>query len=174
MSIATTAARPTTTNLRVRIATVGTVLLGLFPLWFGLGYILAPESTAPGFGLPAWPHGDAATFLITKGIRDVISGLVPLSLLLLGQRRASGWAMLVTALVPIGDATTVLTHHGSVAAAFTIHYATAAVMIAVASLVLTEKTAQPGSAGKAGEAARTGKAGTSGKAEQKQGRQKQS
>ncbi|KIQ67396.1 small membrane hydrophobic protein [Kitasatospora griseola] len=115
------------------------MLLGLFPLWFGLSYILAPESTAPSFGLPVWPHGDAAMFLITKGIRDVVSGLVPLALLLLGHRRASGWAMLVTALVPIGDATTILTHHGSALTAFTVHFATAAVMIAVAALVLTER-----------------------------------
>ncbi|MFF2630636.1 DUF4267 domain-containing protein [Kitasatospora griseola] len=131
-------AQAATSSARVRLATVGTVLLGLFPLWFGLSYILAPESTAPSFGLPAWPHGDAAMFLITKGIRDVVSGLVPLALLLLGHRRASGWAMLVTALVPIGDATTILTHHGSALTAFTIHFATAAVMIAVAALVLTE------------------------------------
>ncbi|MFD8599574.1 DUF4267 domain-containing protein [Kitasatospora sp. NPDC059646] len=138
MSIATTAPA-TAGRLRVRLATVGTVLLGLFPLWFGLSYIVSPESTAAGFGMPAWPHGDAATFLITKGIRDVVSGLVPLALLLLGHRRASGWAMLVIAAVPIGDATTILTHHGSTAMAFGVHYATAAVMLLVAGLVLTEK-----------------------------------
>ncbi|KDN86610.1 DUF4267 domain-containing protein [Kitasatospora cheerisanensis] len=134
-------AATTTRRLRIHLATAGTVLLGLFPLWFGLSYVLAPESTAPSFGLPAWPHGDAATFLITKGIRDVVSGLVPLALLLLGHRRASGWAMLVIAAVPVGDATTILVHHGSTAMAFGVHYATAAVMVLVAGLVLTEKPA---------------------------------
>ncbi|MFD8481680.1 DUF4267 domain-containing protein [Kitasatospora sp. NPDC059673] len=143
MSITANAPATSATGLRVHAATVGTVLLGLFPLWFGLSYILAPEHTATGFGLPVWPHGDATAFLILKGIRDVVSGIVPTVLLLLGQRRASGWALLVTALTPIGDATTVLTHHGSVLAAFVIHFATAATMIAVATLTLTEpKTVQ--------------------------------
>ncbi|MGW4379104.1 DUF4267 domain-containing protein [Kitasatospora sp. NPDC004531] len=142
MSIAASTAP--TTRVRTHLATAGTVLIGLFPLWFGLSYIFSPESTAAGFGLPAWPQGDAATFLITKGIRDVVSGLVPLSLLLLGHRRASGWALLVTTLIPIGDGTTILTHHGSTAMAFGVHYATAAFMLVTAALVLTEKPARKG------------------------------
>ncbi|WP_073815874.1 DUF4267 domain-containing protein [Kitasatospora sp. CB01950] len=158
MSIAATLAdAPATGRVRFHLATVGTVLIGLFPLWFGISYIVAPESTAPGFGLPAWPHGDAAMFLITKGIRDVVSGLVPLSLLLLGHRRASGWALLVTALIPIGDGTTILTHHGSTAMAFGVHWATAAFMLATAALVLIEKTG--GTTGKTGAAEKRSTAG---------------
>ncbi|MEU3741189.1 MULTISPECIES: DUF4267 domain-containing protein [unclassified Streptomyces] len=121
--------------------TVGTVLttLGaLFIMYVGASYVLAPESTAPDFGLATWPQGDGGGFLTLKGVRDLVSGLVLLVLLVTGHRRALGWVLLVAACTPFGDMITVLAHHGSAAAAFGIHGVTAVVVLGTGLLVLRE------------------------------------
>jgi hypothetical protein len=123
------------------LKTVNTALttLGvLFILYIGVSYVLAPETIAPGFGLPGWPAGDGDGFLILKGIRDIVSGLVLGVLLLTGHRRALGWVLLVEALVPLGDMTTVLTHGGSATVAFGVHGLTAALIVTTGLLVLRE------------------------------------
>jgi hypothetical protein len=97
----------------------------LFILWFGMEFILSPETTAPGFGLPSWPSGDGDGFLIIKGIRDVVLALV------LG-------ILLVTGLAAYGDMTTVLAHHGSVATALGVHCLTATLMVANGLLIMRE------------------------------------
>ncbi|WP_436843272.1 DUF4267 domain-containing protein [Streptomyces narbonensis] len=64
----------------VSLKKINTVLAAtfiLFILWFGTEYILSPETTAPGYGLPSWPSGDGDGFLVIKGIRDVVLALVP-------------------------------------------------------------------------------------------------
>ena len=53
-----------------KINTVLAAAFILFILWFGTEYILSPETTAPGYGLPSWPSGDGDGFLIIKGIRS--------------------------------------------------------------------------------------------------------
>ena len=96
---------------------INTVLVSasiLFILWFGTAFILSPETTAPGFGLPSWPSGDGDGFLIIKGIRDVVLALVLGILLVTGHRRALGLVLLVESLAAYGDMATVLAHHGSV------------------------------------------------------------
>lgn len=110
----------------------------LFILWFGTDFILSPETTAPGFGLPTWPSGDGGGFLVVKGIRDVVLALVLGVLLLTGHRRALGWALLVESLAAYGDMTTVLTHHGSVATALAVHGLTATLMAVNGLLMLHE------------------------------------
>jgi hypothetical protein len=110
----------------------------LFILWFGVEFILSPETMAPGFGLPSWPSGDGGGFLIIKGIRDVVLGLVLGILLVTGHRRALGWVLLVEALAAYGDMTTVLAHHGSVATAFGVHCLTATLMVANGLLLMYE------------------------------------
>lgn len=110
----------------------------LFILWFGGEYILSPETTAPGFGLPSWPSGDGGGFLIIKGIRDVVMALVLAILLVTGHRRALGWVLLVEALAAYGDMTTVLAHHGSVATALGVHGLTATLMVVNGLLMLRE------------------------------------
>ncbi|MFC9795575.1 DUF4267 domain-containing protein [Streptomyces sp. NPDC127584] len=110
----------------------------LFILWFGSEFILRPELTAPGFGLPSWPSGDGGGFLIIKGIRDVVMALVLGVLLITGHRRALGWAMLVESLAAYGDMTTVLAHHGSTATAIGIHGLTATLMVVNGLLLLRE------------------------------------
>ncbi|TVT30856.1 DUF4267 domain-containing protein [Amycolatopsis rhizosphaerae] len=110
----------------------------LFILYIGMSYVLTPETTAPGFGLPSWPSGDGGGFLILKGIRDIVSGLVLSVLLLTGHRRALGWVLLVEALTPFGDMTNVLAHGGSATVAFGVHGLTAALVVITGLLTLRE------------------------------------
>ncbi|MDV5143132.1 DUF4267 domain-containing protein [Streptomyces sp. SBC-4] len=76
-----------------RLATVLAVLGGLFLLYTGISYLLAPQATAERFGLPTWPQDQGKGFLAVKGMRDIGFGLVILALLLDGQRKALGLAM---------------------------------------------------------------------------------
>ncbi|WP_063065657.1 DUF4267 domain-containing protein [Nocardia violaceofusca] len=126
---------------RTRLATA-LVLIGVaFILYIGLGYVLTPNSMAPGFGLPAWPQGESAAFMTLKGVRDISSGAVLLALLLTRQRFALGIAMLATAVTPIGDMLTVLNNHGSVTTALSVHGLTAALVAATGVLLIRERSA---------------------------------
>lgn len=120
------------------INTVLAAVFILFILWFGTGYVLSPETTAPGYGLPGWPSGDGGGFLVIKGIRDIVLALVLGVLLVTGQRRALGWALLVEALAAYGDMANVLAHHGSVATALGVHGLTATLMVLNGLLVMRE------------------------------------
>ncbi|WNM35878.1 DUF4267 domain-containing protein [Streptomyces sp. Li-HN-5-11] len=122
-----------------KINTVLAAAFVLFILWFGTEFILSPETTAPTFGLPTWPSGDGGGFLIIKGIRDVVLGLVLGVLLVTGRRRALGWVLMVEALAAYGDMTTVLAHHGSVATALGVHCLTGTLMV-VNGLLLVRET----------------------------------
>ncbi|MCX5200332.1 DUF4267 domain-containing protein [Streptomyces sp. NBC_00237] len=128
-----------------KINTALVAVLLLFVLWFGSGYVLSPETMAPGFGLPSWPSGDGDGFLVVKGIRDVVMALTVGILLVTGHRRAMGWALLVEAVVPYGDMANVLAHNGSVAAALLIHGLTATLMV-ILGLLLLRETRAPGRA----------------------------
>ncbi|MEV0632650.1 DUF4267 domain-containing protein [Nonomuraea wenchangensis] len=121
-----------------KINTVLTAVFILFILWFGTDFILSPETTAPGFGLPSWPPGDGGGFLVIKGIRDVVLALVLGVLLVTGHRRALGWVLLVESLAAYGDMTTVLAYHGSVATALGVHGLTATLMAVTGLLVMRE------------------------------------
>ncbi|MFD3506323.1 DUF4267 domain-containing protein [Nocardia sp. NPDC058666] len=118
-----------------RIATALSLLGGLFIIYVGLSYLIVPEATAAGFGLPAVPEGDAVAFLNIKGVRDIVSGLVILGLLAFKQRFALGIAMLATALTPFGDMTTILSWNGSTATALGVHGFTA-ILVALAGVLL--------------------------------------
>ena len=124
-----------------KINTVLAAAFILFIFWFGSEYILNPATTAPSFGLPSWPSGDGGGFLVVKGTRDVVMGLVLGVLLVTGQRRALGWALLVEALAAYGDMTNVLAHHGSVATALGVHGLTATLMVVTGLLLLRETRA---------------------------------
>ncbi|WP_329520774.1 DUF4267 domain-containing protein [Spirillospora sp. NBC_01491] len=138
-------------NVNTVLATAGV----LFTLYLGVSFILTPETSAPGFGLPSWPAGDGGGFLIVKGSREIAMGLAMGILLVSGHRRALGWVLLMTAVAPFGDMITVLAHHGSVAAAFGIHGLTSALIVAAGLLILRET----GKARKAQEAAAPAPAG---------------
>jgi hypothetical protein len=126
---------------RTRLTTA-LVLIGVaFILYIGLGYVLTPNSMAPGFGLPAWPQGESSAFMTLKGVRDITSGVVLLALMLTRQRFALGVAMLATAVTPIGDMLTVLNNHGSVTTALSVHGLTAALVAATGVLLIRERSA---------------------------------
>ncbi|MFI6894792.1 DUF4267 domain-containing protein [Streptomyces sp. NPDC050256] len=110
----------------------------LFVLWLGLSFILAPETSTQGVGLPTWPAGNGDGFLIMKGTRELSMGLVIGILLLTGHRRALGWVLLMEAVAPFGDMINVLAHHGSMAAAFGIHGLTSSVIVITGLLILRE------------------------------------
>ncbi|MFD5422758.1 DUF4267 domain-containing protein [Streptomyces sp. NPDC127069] len=121
-----------------KINTVLAAAFILFILWFGTEYILSPETTAPGYGLPSWPSGDGDGFLVVKGIRDVVLALALGVLLVTGHRRALGWVLMVEALAAYGDMTNVLAHHGSVAIALGVHCLTATLMVINGLLIIRE------------------------------------
>jgi hypothetical protein len=121
-----------------KINTVLAAIVILFAFYLGLSFILIPESSAPGVGLPTWPEGDGGGFLVMKGIRELSMGLVLAILLVTGHRRALGLVLLMEAVAPFGDMINVLTHHGTVAAALGIHGLTAVVMAISGLLILRE------------------------------------
>ncbi|MFH8385979.1 DUF4267 domain-containing protein [Kitasatospora sp. NPDC018058] len=142
MSSTTLSSRSTSgraARARALTADTLTVLIALGIGYVGVGYLVTPDSIVSGFGLPEWPHGGASAFFSIKGIRDLASGIAPLVLLFTGQRRALGWLLLVDVLIPLDDAITVLSHHGSTATALGIHGATAVGVAVAAGLLLTER-----------------------------------
>jgi hypothetical protein len=104
---------------------VGIIVIGAF-------YILSPERIMGGFGLKL-PARDADTraWLRLKGIRDIVSGLVILTLMRTTDARTVGIALLVLSLVALGDMCNVLWSGGSKSTAFSVHGATCAVMVVV-------------------------------------------
>jgi hypothetical protein len=124
-----------------RFVTVLTVLLGVFPLTFGTQFLIAGHTAAPNFGIDPYPTGVAAGYFAVKGIRDIVIGLNLLTLFALRQRRATGFLMAITALIPIVDMITVFTHNGPAATALGVHGLTALVMLFDAFLLLRERNA---------------------------------
>lgn len=119
--------------------TTGLSLVGaMFILYIGLGYLLTPETMAPGFGLPVLPDGEAIGFLNLKGVRDTTFGVVLIALLAARQRFALGIVTLVAALIPVGDMITVLSWHGSTATAIGVHGLTA-VFVALTGVLLVRE-----------------------------------
>ncbi|MGC0419533.1 DUF4267 domain-containing protein [Embleya sp. AB8] len=125
-------------NLKTLTTTLA-ALGGLFIIYIGLAYLIAPQSTASGFGLPSWPEHEGTAFLAVKGVRDLGTGLVVFALLLTGYRRALGWALLAVTFIPAGDMVIVLSHDGSAAKALGIHGLTAVFVAVTAGLLLRER-----------------------------------
>lgn len=119
-----------TTPLSVAaLLAVGIILVGSL-------YIASPETMTGSFGLklPS-PDADTRAWLRLKGVRDIVSGLIVLSLMFATNPRTVGIAFLVQSLTAFGDMANVLGSGGSKQAAFSIHGATFAVMV-VTSLFL--------------------------------------
>jgi Domain of unknown function (DUF4267) len=102
----------------------------------GCFYLISPERITGSFGLkPPASDGDTRAWLRLKGIRDVVSGLVVLTMMLTTDKRPVGIALLVEVIVPLGDMSIVLGSGGSKSKAFSIHGVTCVVML-VAGLLL--------------------------------------
>lgn len=95
----------------------------------GMLYLLRPRAMATSFGLPTIPPAEATAWLRLKGIRDLASGVVAAVLLIWASPEVLGIALLAFAIVPSGDALTVLRARGNITAALGVHGATAAVMV---------------------------------------------
>ncbi|GAA3642807.1 DUF4267 domain-containing protein [Nonomuraea antimicrobica] len=110
------------------------IALNLMILFIGARFLLAPQPSAAGYGVPAKADGDRA-YLTIKGVRDGTYGLLGLALLAFVGPTAEAWFMLVVALVPLGDTLIVLRNGGTRAVAFGIHFATAVVVLINAALL---------------------------------------
>lgn len=121
---------------RFGYAVAGVIGAGIIGI--GARFLLDPASATAGFGAAAPALTDP--YLDVKGVRDIGTGLVLVTLLATGRgvarRRTVGAAMLAASVIPIGDAAIVLSHGGSPAVALGVHGVTAAVAIAGAATLL--------------------------------------
>ena len=109
---------------------VGIIVIGCF-------YLVSPERMTGSFGLkPPASDADTRAWLRLKGIRDVVSGSVVLTMMLATDTRSVGIALLVEAIVPLGDMSIVLGSGGSKSKGFSIHGVTCAVMLVVGLLLI--------------------------------------
>ena len=107
-------------------------LLALAIIAIGCFYVMSPERMTGSFGLkPPAPDADTRAWLRLKGIRDIVSGLVVLTLMVTTDTRTVGIALLVLAITPLGDMSNVLWSGGSKSTAFSVHGVTCAVMLVV-------------------------------------------
>ncbi|TGA91589.1 DUF4267 domain-containing protein [Streptomyces sp. MZ04] len=127
---------------RYRLTTLLSLIVGAAPLFFGLNFILNPGGAPDGYGIEPWPTGNADGYFIVKGVRDIAAAGVTFLLLGLGKRQVLGWAVLINAVIPLGDALAVVTHGGTVTTALTVHISAAAVVVLTAALLLTERQPQ--------------------------------
>jgi uncharacterized membrane protein len=108
---------------------VGIIVIGCF-------YLVSSERVSGSFGLkPPATDADTRAWLRLKGIRDVASGLVVLTMLTTGSR-AVGIVLLVFAIIPFGDMCNILGSGGSKSTAFSVHGITCAVMLVVGLLLI--------------------------------------
>jgi hypothetical protein len=107
-------------------------LMAVAIIVIGCFYVISPERMTGSFGLkPPAPDADTRAWLRLKGIRDVVSGLLVLTLMLTTDTRTVGIALLVLAITPLGDMSNVLGSGGSKSTAFSVHGVTCAVMLVV-------------------------------------------
>jgi uncharacterized membrane protein len=107
-------------------------LLAVAIIVIGCFYVISPERMTGSFGLkPPASDADTRAWLRLKGIRDIVSGLVVLTLMLTTDTRTVGIALLVLAITPLGDMSNVLWSGGSKSTALSVHGVTCAVMLAV-------------------------------------------
>ena len=112
-------------------------LMALGIIVIGCFYLLSPERISGTFGLkPPASDADTLAWLRLKGIRDVVSGLVLLAMMLTADSHLVGVALLVEAIIPLGDMSIVLGSGGSKTRAFSIHGVTCAVMLVVGLLLI--------------------------------------
>jgi len=116
-------------TLAVLIA-VGIIVIGCF-------YLVSPERISGTFGLkPPASDADTRAWLRPKGIRDVVAGLVLLTMMLTADGRLVGIVLLVESIIAFGDMSIILGSGGSKSTAFSVHGVTCAVMLVVGFLLI--------------------------------------
>src|SRR5215470_658896 len=109
---------------------VGIIVIGCF-------YLVSPERISGTFGLrPPASDADTRAWLRPKGIRDLVAGLVVLTMMLAASRQLVGVALLVEAIIPFGDMSIILVSGGSKSRALSIHGVTCAAMLVVGLLLI--------------------------------------
>jgi hypothetical protein len=104
---------------------VGIVVIGCF-------YLVSPERISRTFGLkPPASDADTRAWLRPKGIRDVVAGLLVLTMMLAADSRLVGIVLLVEAIIPFGDMSIILASGGSKSRALSVHGVTCAAMLVV-------------------------------------------
>ncbi len=127
----------------ISFASIVSGVIGISIILIGARFLLAPQTAAAGFGVPAAlsdeqnPACDPYPWLYTKGVRDIASGIFIFILLANRAPHLLGAFMAAAGIIPVGDAVIVLRNGGTRAAAFGIHGATAAVMLAASAALLT-------------------------------------
>jgi uncharacterized membrane protein len=112
-------------------------LIAVAIIVIGCFYLVSPERISGTFGLkPPATDADTRAWLRLKGIRDVASGLVVLTMMLTTGVRAVGVVLLVFAIIPFGDMCNILGSGGSKSTAFSVHGITCAVMLVVGLLLI--------------------------------------
>ena len=107
-------------------------LIAVAIIVIGFFYLLSPERILGTFGLkPPASDPDTRAWLRPKGIRDIVAGLVVLTIMLAADTRMVGIAVLVEAVIPFGDMSIILRSGGSKVKAFSVHGVTCAVMVVV-------------------------------------------
>jgi hypothetical protein len=119
------------------IASVLAGLIGVGIIFIGAQAFWAPRLAA-GFGIPNTPTEDRSfqAWLSVKAVRDIVSGLLILIVLIGATPQLLGWFMLAATGIPVGDALIVLRSKGPKATAYGVHGATAAVMLAISVLLI--------------------------------------
>jgi Domain of unknown function (DUF4267) len=112
-------------------------LMAVAIIIIGCFYLISPERMTGSFGLkPPASDADTRAWLRPKGIRDIVSGLVVLTMMLTTDTRPVGIALLVEAIVPLGDMSIVVGSGGSRSKALSIHGVTCAGMLVVGLLLI--------------------------------------
>lgn len=114
-------------------------LLGAGLIFIGARFLVAPQEAAAGYGITNDQGGPVSDpFHAVKGVRDLAFGVVTLVVLAAGKPHILGRYLVAASIAPLGDATIVLRHGGPKATAYGVHGTTAAAMLAVAALLLSE------------------------------------
>ena len=112
------------------LVVVGIIVIGCF-------YLVSPERISGSFGLkPPASDADTRAWLRLKGIRDIVAGLVVLTMMLTAGGWSVGIVLLVEAIIPLGDMSIILGSGGSKSRALSIHGVTCAVMLVVGLLLI--------------------------------------
>jgi len=113
------------------------LLAALAIIAVGCAYLFSPWNATESFGLPPpEPGANTTWWLRLKGVRDVVSGMLILALMMWSSPHVVGIALLVASMTPLGDMTLVLCARGSTKLAFGMHGLTAAVMVAAAIVLI--------------------------------------
>jgi ABC-type Na+ efflux pump permease subunit len=107
-------------------------------IFIGVRFLLSPLVAAEAFGVPL-VSGAGVAFSYAKGMRDIFAGLVIFPFLLMGQRRALAWIMLVATIIPVVDGLIVLRFSGFQPRFLSVHWGTALFLALLAFLLFRSR-----------------------------------